>query len=107
MSKSDGFGASTAVVADLHASIPAKRASLPQMRSLAGRFLDEHDVCDDVFYDALLVAHELVANAIEHGSGKEDEVEFLIQLRAHRLCIVVYDNVPVRGSTPVLQRGLK
>jgi anti-sigma regulatory factor (Ser/Thr protein kinase) len=77
--------------AGLCARLPAEAASLPEVRSLLGRFLDERDVGDDVFYDALLVAHELTANAIRHGSGDDDEIELRARLLANRLCIVVTD----------------
>jgi anti-sigma regulatory factor (Ser/Thr protein kinase) len=96
--------------ADLEARLPAKPASLPQVRSLLGRFLDERDVRDDVFYNALLVAHELTANAIRHGSGEEDEIEVRARLLGNRLCIAVYDaarrhGVPVRLSPDERREG--
>jgi anti-sigma regulatory factor (Ser/Thr protein kinase) len=82
----------TSVVDDLHASLPADRSSLPQMRSLLAGFLEGSDVGDDASYNAQLVMHELVANAIEHGSNEQDKIEVLVQLLRNRLCIVVYDN---------------
>ena len=62
------------------------------MRSLLGQFLDERAIGDEVFYDALLVAHELTANAISHGSGGEDEIEVRARLLPNRLTIVVSDS---------------
>ena len=82
---------SASAVRDWRASLPAEPASLPQMRSLLGRFLNECGVGDHVFYNGLLVADELVANAIEHGSGDDEEVEIHVQLLGDRLCIAVYD----------------
>jgi anti-sigma regulatory factor (Ser/Thr protein kinase) len=76
----------------LHASLPADRSSLPQMRSLLAGFLEGSDVGDDASYNAQLVMHELVANAIEHGSNEQDKIDVLVQLQRNRLCIVVYDN---------------
>ena len=92
--------APSSVVADLHANLRAERSSLPQMRSLLLRFLDEWDVDDHVFHDALLVTHELLANAIEHGSNEEDEIEIRVQLLRARLCIVVCDRAR-KGRVPV------
>ena len=92
--------ASGSVVTDLRANLPAERSSLPRLRSLLVRFLDECDVGDHVFYDALLVTHELLANAIEHGSEEEDEVEIRVQLLRTRLCVVVCDRAR-KGRVPV------
>jgi anti-sigma regulatory factor (Ser/Thr protein kinase) len=85
-------GAPTSVVDDLHASLPADRSSLSQVRSLLAGFLEGSDVGDEASYNAQLVMHELVANAIEHGSNERDKIEVLVQLLRNRLCIVVYDN---------------
>ena len=86
--------------ADLHVQLPAEPSSLPQMRSLLVRFLDERDVDDHVSADAVLVTHELLANAIEHGSEHQDEVEIHVRLLRTRLCIVVCDRAR-KGGLPV------
>ena len=62
------------------------------MRSLLAEFLEGSDVNDDASYNAQLVMHELVANAIEHGSNEQDEIEVFVGLVRNRLCIVVSDN---------------
>jgi anti-sigma regulatory factor (Ser/Thr protein kinase) len=81
-----------ALVDGLHASLPADRSSLPQLRSLLAGFLQASNVGDDASYNAQLVMHELVANAIEHGSNEQDKIEVHVQLLRKRLRIVVYDN---------------
>jgi anti-sigma regulatory factor (Ser/Thr protein kinase) len=93
-------GVPTSAVDDLHANLPADRSSLPQMRSLLAGFLEGSDVGDDASYNAQLVMHELVANAVEHGSNEHDEIEVVVQLLGNRLCIVVYDNAR-RSGVPV------
>jgi anti-sigma regulatory factor (Ser/Thr protein kinase) len=69
------------------------------VRAQLGRFLDARRVGDEVFYDALLVAHELAANAITHGSSARDEIEVQAELLRDRLRLTVYDRA--RRSTPV------
>ena len=42
--------------------------------------------------EAVLVAHELAANAIEHGSGAKDEIEVQCNLIDDQLRLAVLDN---------------
>jgi anti-sigma regulatory factor (Ser/Thr protein kinase) len=77
----------------------AEPASLRQVRGQLGRFLDAQRVGDELFYDALLVAHELAANAITHGSAPPDEIEVQAELLRDRLRLTVSDQA--RGSAPL------
>jgi anti-sigma regulatory factor (Ser/Thr protein kinase) len=77
----------------------AEPSSLPQVREQLGRFLDAQRVGDEVFYDALVVAHELAANAITHGSAPRDEIEVQAELLRDSLRITVLDRA--RGSAPL------
>lgn len=65
-------------------------------RRLLARLLDAGGVRSDRRSDALLVASELVANAISHGScpGDEITVEFAVRSRCLRICV----RDPVRSS---------
>jgi anti-sigma regulatory factor (Ser/Thr protein kinase) len=76
----------------------AEPSSLRQVRAQLGRFLAAQRVDDEVFYDALLVAHELAANAIPHGSAPRDEIEVQAELLRDRLRLTVFDRA--RGSAP-------
>jgi anti-sigma regulatory factor (Ser/Thr protein kinase) len=93
-------GGPTSVGGDLRARLPADRSSLPKMRALLAGFLEASDLGDEVSYNAQLVMHELAANAIEHGSDEQDDIEVVVQLLRNRLSIVVYDNAR-RNRVPV------
>jgi anti-sigma regulatory factor (Ser/Thr protein kinase) len=47
---------------------PAELACLPRLRSLIRRFLSEQGFLAEERDQVALVAHELAANAVEHGS---------------------------------------
>lgn len=79
--------------------LPAEPSSLPQVRARIGSFLDTQRIGDEVFYDALLVAHELAANAITHGSAPQDEIEIQTELLCDRLRITLFDRA--RGPAPL------
>ena len=51
----------------LNLNVEATPASLSRVRAMLGQFLQEYDVADDLRQAALLIVHELTANAIEHG----------------------------------------
>lgn len=89
-----------AAAAELRLRLPATPASLTKIRAQLGAFLDEQAVGDKLFFEALLVAHELAANAIEHGSGPWDEIELRVALERERLCITAIDEAK-RASIPV------
>ena len=78
--------------------LTAELSSLSQLRGQLGRFLDKLEVGDEAFYDALLVAHELAANAITHGSWARDRIEVQAELLRDRLRITVFDEA--RGLAP-------
>jgi hypothetical protein len=65
---------------ELRLTLPAEPAALARVRAELGRFLDRSQVGDSGFFNGLLIAHELAANAIRHGSDRSDEIE----LRARR-----------------------
>jgi anti-sigma regulatory factor (Ser/Thr protein kinase) len=76
----------------LELSIPAQRGSLAQVRRQVRAFLAEHDVREDQRNPAVLVTHELAANAIVHGSaGDSGSVSITIELEPRSLVIRVLD----------------
>lgn len=79
------------------ASLAAEARSVPVARRLLAQLLDAHGVSSDHRSDALLVASELVANAIRHGSRPGDEiaVEFAVRPRCVQICV----RDPVRSSS--------
>jgi anti-sigma regulatory factor (Ser/Thr protein kinase) len=79
----------------LEISVPARTASLAQIRRLLRGFLAEHDVREDQRHGVVLVTHELAANAIVHGSAGQDEVVAItIRLEPQSLLIRVIDPAP-------------
>jgi len=64
----------SAVCATLEISVPARPASLGEVRSLVRSFLAEHGLRDSERHGVVLVAHELAANAIVHGGTDDSEV---------------------------------
>ena len=80
----------------LNLNVEATPASLSRVRAVLRQFLQEHDVADDVRAPALLIVHELTANAIEHGSRRQDEIELAITLEPETLLIRVLD--PARSD---------
>ena len=82
----------------LELSVAAQAASLARVRRLLRAFLAEHHVREDQSRDAVLVTHELAANAIVHGSGDEAEVGVItVNLEPRSLLIRVVD--PARTET--------
>jgi anti-sigma regulatory factor (Ser/Thr protein kinase) len=82
---------------------------LATVRRLLTELLADAGVPDQRRHDALLVAHEVVANAIAHGSRQGDEIELRCTLQRGRLEIVVFDSarspsVPV-ALTPAEERA--
>ena len=76
---------------ELRIRLPAAPAALAEVRAELAAFLDARAVGDQVSRDALLVGHELAANAIAHGSSAGDEIDVRAEIRDDRLCIVVGD----------------
>jgi anti-sigma regulatory factor (Ser/Thr protein kinase) len=82
----------------LEISVPARAASLAQVRRLLKVFLAEHDLREGQRNDVVLVTHELVANAIVHGSADQDEVVAVtIRLDPDSLVIRVVDSARKEG----------
>jgi anti-sigma regulatory factor (Ser/Thr protein kinase) len=82
------------------ASLAAEARSVSVARRLLAQLLDSRGVRSEQRSDALLVASELVSNAIRHGSRPGDEivVEFAVRPRCVRICV----RDPVRSpSAPV------
>jgi len=81
----------------LELRVTARAASLGQIRRLLGGFLAEHDFHERQRQDALIVVNELAANAIEHASTDEDQLEIAVRLERETLLIRVLD--PARTAT--------
>jgi anti-sigma regulatory factor (Ser/Thr protein kinase) len=83
------------------ASLRAEPSSVSAARRLLVGVLDAADVRGAPKSNALLVASELVTNAISHASRSGDDeiaVEFAVRPRCVRICV----RDPIRGkSTPV------
>jgi len=87
---------------DLSVRVPATPAALAYVRRRMAAFLDAHEVDAESSSDALVVAHELAANAVAHGSRAGDEVEVRAEIDAERLLIVVSDAARRAGAPFVL-----
>jgi anti-sigma regulatory factor (Ser/Thr protein kinase) len=84
----------------LEISIPAQTVALAQVRRRLGAFLAEHHVPERSRHGAVLVVHELAANAVVHGStDANEEVVITITLEPRFLLIRVLDPAPT-GATP-------
>ena len=86
---------------DLKLRLPARSVALAEVRAQLAAFLDAHAIKDEVFSDALLVGHELAANAIAHGSSDDDLIDVRAEIRDGRLRISVADAAR-RPGTPVM-----
>jgi len=80
---------------DLH--VRAEAASLAQIRRALAEFLAQHELEEQRRQDAMLVVHELAANAIEHASAGDDHLEVAVSLAPESLLIRVLD--PGRTAT--------
>jgi anti-sigma regulatory factor (Ser/Thr protein kinase) len=87
---------------EAHASLAADAGSVSVARRLLAQLLDARGVQSNHRADALLVASELVANAISHGShpGEQITVEFAVRPRYVR--IRVRDSVRSSSSPAAL-----
>ena len=65
----DGAGEAAAQGLGAEAQMPNRVDSVPAARSFLGKLLDGWGVADQVIDEASLMATELMANAVEHGSG--------------------------------------
>ena len=93
---SDDFTA----LAEARASLAADERSVSSARRLLAQILDAAGVLGEPRSHALLVASELVTNAISHGSrtGDEISVEFAVQPRRVRICV----RDPIRRGSSTL-----
>ena len=82
------------------ASLAAEPSSVSAARQLLVQVLDAAGVRGDARSNALLVASELVANAISHGSRSGDAIDVEFALQPHLVRMRVRD--PIRGSTTPL-----
>jgi anti-sigma regulatory factor (Ser/Thr protein kinase) len=78
-------------VPEARTSFPAKPGSVRLARALLSSVLEQAKVDDDRRSDALLVASELVTNAITHASRPGDQIGVQYKLEAGRLSISVRD----------------
>jgi anti-sigma regulatory factor (Ser/Thr protein kinase) len=87
-------------LAEARASLAADERSVSSARRLLAQILDAAGVLGEPRSHALLVASELVTNAISHGSrtGDEISVEFAVQPRRVRICV----RDPIRRGSSTL-----
>ena len=85
-------------LAEAGVSFPAEPASVGRARALLVAVLEQAHVEDESRSDAVLVASELVANAISHGSRSGDCIGVTYRLEAGRLRIVVRDSARTRQA---------
>jgi anti-sigma regulatory factor (Ser/Thr protein kinase) len=77
--------------AEATASLPAEPEAVATARALLQRTLERAGFEEDRCFEALLVASELVTNAVTHGSRPGDEVIVNISLDGSLLRIAVRD----------------
>ena len=65
----DGAGEAAALGLGAEAQMPNRVDSVPAARSFLAKLLDGWGIADQVIDEASLMATELMANAVEHGSG--------------------------------------
>ena len=97
-------------MAEAGVSFPADPVSVGRARMLLSDVLERAGVENDMRADALLVASELVTNAISHGSGPGDQIGVQYKLEVGRLRIVVRDaartrNAPISLRAPFIKEG--
>jgi anti-sigma regulatory factor (Ser/Thr protein kinase) len=87
-------------LAEARASLAADPRSVSTARRLFEQILDVTGVRGEPRSHALLVASELVTNAISHGSRAGDEISVEFAVQQHRVRICVRD--PIRGGSAVV-----
>jgi anti-sigma regulatory factor (Ser/Thr protein kinase) len=83
--------------AEIEVTLAAEPESLPHARELLSNMLEDAGVEGEARRDGLLVASELITNAIGHGSRSGDEISIAYRIGGDSLCICVSDSV--RGSS--------
>jgi anti-sigma regulatory factor (Ser/Thr protein kinase) len=71
--------------------LPAEPAAVGRARALLERTLEQAGIEEGRRFEALLVASELVSNAVVHGSEPGDEIGLEVSLEGSRLRIGVRD----------------
>lgn len=84
---------------EVSASLAAEPRSISTARRLLAQLLAAAGVSGESRSDALVVASELVANAITHGSHSGDEIRVAFAVLPRRVRISVCD--PLRGRSAV------
>lgn len=83
--------------------VRAEAASLARIRRAFARFLAERGLAERRRQDALLIVHELAANAIEHASAGNDHIEVAVSLEPESLLIRVLDRARTVTRPAALQ----
>jgi anti-sigma regulatory factor (Ser/Thr protein kinase) len=89
-------------LAEMRASLAAEAASVGKARALLRSLLDVWGVAGEVKASALLVASELVNNAVSHGSRSGDEIDVAFCLCDRQLSVCVRDAVRGHGAPVAL-----
>jgi anti-sigma regulatory factor (Ser/Thr protein kinase) len=74
-----------------HTTLPAEPRSVPLARGMLRHLLSDAGIEGDAQRDGLLVASELVSNAISHGSRPDDEISVAYTIQRGVLSICVRD----------------
>jgi anti-sigma regulatory factor (Ser/Thr protein kinase) len=82
---------------------PAELASLPRLRRLIRKFLAEHGVRGDERDQVALVAHELAANVVEHGSERGELFNINIAVEANAVVVRIAARHPRSGRIQIVQ----
>jgi anti-sigma regulatory factor (Ser/Thr protein kinase) len=82
---------------------PAELASLPRLRSLIRRFLSEQGFLGEERDQVALVAHELAANAVEHGSEEGHSFHVKVEVEGEAVVIRITAPRPRSGRIQVVQ----
>jgi anti-sigma regulatory factor (Ser/Thr protein kinase) len=71
--------------------LPARPESVWRARDLLKRLLTGAGIDGEALHDSLLVASELVSNAVTHASKPGDKIQVVFDLRASKLYLYVTD----------------
>jgi anti-sigma regulatory factor (Ser/Thr protein kinase) len=82
---------------------PAELPSLRRLRRLVRKFLSEHGVLGDERDQVALVAHELAANVVEHGSERGQLFNIKITVEGNAVVVRITARYPRSGRIQVVQ----
>lgn len=88
--------------------VPAQPDSVRVVRKTLARELSDRQVDSESTFNVLLVASELIANAIEHGSRPGDEVALAYTIGSKQfnsLCATTRDEAERRQRSPPTQNA--